>query len=272
MDENEFELIRAGGFAVAIFLALLLQWALPHRRLAASWRENVGLWLVDVAALAAVCGACAWNAAVWTAEHGFGLLAALAVPWPIGAAAVIAALDLVSYLWHRANHRIVLLWRFHQVHHSDTTFTVTTALRFHPGELLFSLPVRLAAIVVLGGPPQAVLAFEVLFTFANLLEHGNIRLPVRLEAALGRGLVTPALHRRHHARQAGDLNSNFGTVFTVWDRLLGTYRSSTSDQMVDTGLPGAATGAVTFGRALAMPFGASVSRPFADDPPDSEAR
>jgi sterol desaturase/sphingolipid hydroxylase (fatty acid hydroxylase superfamily) len=260
MDEREFELVRTAGFAFAIGLALLLQRFLPHRRLAGAWRENVGLWLVDIVVLGVVCGACAWTVAVWARRHGLGLSSAIDAPFPIAAAVTVAALDLVSYLWHRANHRIAVFWRFHQVHHSDTTFTVTTALRFHPGELLLSLPVRLAAIVALGGPPEAVLAFEVLFTFANLVEHGNIGLPVRLEAKLGRVLITPALHRRHHARVVDDLNSNFGTVFVVWDRLLGTYRECTSDRVVDTGLPGAA-GAVTFGRALSMPFAAGVVRP-----------
>jgi sterol desaturase/sphingolipid hydroxylase (fatty acid hydroxylase superfamily) len=202
---------------------------------------------------------------VWAKEQGLGLLGAIDASLPIAAAVTIAALDLVSYLWHRANHRIAFFWRFHQVHHSDTSFTVSTALRFHPGELLLSLPVRLAAIVVLGGPPEAVLAFEVLFTFANLIEHGDIGLPVRLEALLGRVLIIPALHRRHHARLVGDLNSNFGTILAVWDRLLGTYRESTSDRVVDTGLPGAAANAVTFGRALSMPFAAGVGRPFRDD-------
>jgi sterol desaturase/sphingolipid hydroxylase (fatty acid hydroxylase superfamily) len=263
MDEKEFELIRACGFAAAIGLALLLQRVLPHQRLAGGWRENVGLWLVDVAALGAVCGACAWTVAVWATQHRLGLASAIDLPLPVAAAVTIVALDLVSYLWHRANHRMALFWRFHQVHHSDTTFTVTTALRFHPGELLLSLPVRLSAIVLLGGPPEAVLAFEVLFTFANLVEHGDIGLPVRLEATLGRVLITPALHRRHHARLVDDLNSNFGTIFAVWDRLLGTYRPSTSDRTIDTGLPGAA-GAVAFGRALSMPFDATVARPCAD--------
>jgi sterol desaturase/sphingolipid hydroxylase (fatty acid hydroxylase superfamily) len=260
MDQKEFELIRFCGFAAAIGLALLLQRVLPHRRLTGTWRENVGLWLVDIAVLGVACGACAWTVAVWAQQHGFGLGGVIQMPLPIAALLTIAALDLVSYLWHRANHRIGLFWRFHRVHHSDVTFTVTTALRFHPGELLLSLPLRLAAIVLLGGPPQAVLAFEVLFTFANLVEHGDIDLPIRLEAMLGRVLITPALHRRHHARRVDDLNSNFGTIFVIWDRLLGTYRESTSARTVETGLPGA-TGTVTFPRALSMPFAANVRRP-----------
>jgi sterol desaturase/sphingolipid hydroxylase (fatty acid hydroxylase superfamily) len=120
--------------------------------------------------------------------------------WPLVAVPVgIVGLGFVSYVWHRANHRVSFLWRFHQAHHSDSQFTVTTALRFHPGELLLALPVRLLAVVVLGVPVASVIVFEVVFAFASFVEHGNIDLPRRVERALGRVLITPALHRRHPA-------------------------------------------------------------------------
>jgi sterol desaturase/sphingolipid hydroxylase (fatty acid hydroxylase superfamily) len=148
----------------------------------------------------------------------------------------VIALDLVSYVWHRANHVFPTLWRFHQVHHSDQTFTVSTALRFHPGELVLSLPLRLVAVMALGAPVVAVLAFEALFTLANLLEHGDIDVPRPLENALDRVLVTPALHRFHHTRAGLERNHNYGTIFVLWDRLLGTYRASSSAMRVEVGL------------------------------------
>jgi sterol desaturase/sphingolipid hydroxylase (fatty acid hydroxylase superfamily) len=130
------------------------------------------------------------------------------------------------------------LWQFHQVHHSDTTFTVSTGVRFHAGELLLSLPVRLAAVVALGAPAEGVLLFELLFTVANLVEHGDISMPARLEHRLGQVLVTPALHRRHHSKEVTELNTNFGTIFSLWDRWFGTFLASGSDAAVQTGLPG----------------------------------
>jgi sterol desaturase/sphingolipid hydroxylase (fatty acid hydroxylase superfamily) len=123
------------------------------------------------------------------------------------------------------------------VHHADAGFHVTTALRFHPGELLMSVPVRLTAIVLLGVPPIGVLVFEVVFGIANLLEHGNFDLPRRLEPLAQRVLITPALHRAHHVADWRGLDTNFGTVLSGWDRLAGTLRPSDGARRVVTGLP-----------------------------------
>ena len=164
----------------------------------------------------------------------------------------VLGMDLVSYFWHRANHLVPFLWRFHQAHHSDPDYTVTTALRFHPGELLLALPLRLLAIAVLGVPIVAVIVFEVIFALANFCEHGNIDLPLKVERALGRVFVTPALHRRHHGREARLLDTNYGTILSVWDRILGSYGENRSDVRVDTGLPGIESSLGTV-RILALP-------------------
>ena len=137
-------------------------------------------------------------------------------------------------------HEVGFLWRFHRVHHADADYHVSTALRFHPGELLLALPVRLSAIVLLGAPPEAVVAFEVIFGIANVLEHGNFDLPRRFEAALCIALVTPALHRRHHSTERRERDSNFGTILSLWDRLARTFRPAASSQVFPTGLPGLA--------------------------------
>jgi sterol desaturase/sphingolipid hydroxylase (fatty acid hydroxylase superfamily) len=169
---------------------------------------------------------------------GIGLLNDIDAPFAAGIAATVVGLDLVSYAWHRAMHEVGFLWRFHRAHHADANYHVSTALRFHPGELLLALPVRLSAIVLLGAPPEAVVAFEVIFGIANVLEHGNFDLPGRLEGVLCTVLVTPALHRRHHSTERSERDSNFGTVLSVWDRLARTLRPSASVQIFSTGLPG----------------------------------
>ena len=139
------------------------------------------------------------------------------------------------------------------MHHSDAEFTVSTGVRFHPGELLLSLPIRLVAVAALGPSALAVVAFEVIFTIANLVEHGDIDLPLAIERRFGRVCVTPALHRRHHSRRHSELDTNFGTVFVWWDRLLDTYTVSSSGQRIDTGLAELrATPAL--GRALLLPL------------------
>jgi len=214
---------------------------------------NAELWLLNAVLLSVVCGTCACTVARWAAARGIGFLNDVATPRWVGTLLTIVVLDFVSYCWHRANHRIAFLWRFHQVHHSDESFTVSTGLRFHPGELVLSLPIRLSAVALLGAPAATVVAFEIVFTLANLFEHGNIDLPLTLERRLAGLVVTPALHRRHHTRRYPELDSNFGTIFTLWDRWLGTYGPNSSAVRVDTGLPDGES-APNVARALLMPL------------------
>jgi sterol desaturase/sphingolipid hydroxylase (fatty acid hydroxylase superfamily) len=233
-------------------LALLFQRLRPHARLRGSWSVNGSLWFVNLIVLGAACGACACTVARWAADRGVGVLNTVPMPGWLAVPLAIAVLDLVSYSWHRANHRLPFLWRFHQVHHSDPTFTVSTGIRFHPGELLLSLPVRLAAVAMVGASPQAVVFFEIVFTIANLVEHGDIDLPLRFERLMGRVFITPALHRRHHTKSGPDRDTNFGTILATWDRLFGTRADNDSATAIETGLPG--IGAVTLRRVFVLPL------------------
>ncbi len=223
---------------IAIATALALQRIAPHARYRGSARTNLGLWGVNLLVVGTVCGACACTAARFAEQAGLGLFNVIHVPVWTRVIATIAVLDFVSYCWHRANHVIPTLWRFHAVHHSDASFTVSTALRFHPGELLLSLPLRLAAVIAIGATPAAVIAFEAMFALSNYVEHGDIDLPAWLEGRFGRVFVTPALHRLHHARTPTDREHNYGTIFVAWDHLLGTHRTSDSTARVEVGLRG----------------------------------
>jgi len=238
MTESEFAIVRTVGSTLALVAALSLQYWRQQATIGSTRRGNIGLWAVNVLVMGIVCGACACSVARWAAGAGVGLFNAIPAPLWVVVPATILTLDFVAYLWHRANHRLAWLWRFHQVHHSDVAFSVSTGVRFHPGELLLALPVRLAAVALLGAPALAIIAFEIVFTVANLIAHGNISLPGRLERRLAQGLITPALHRRHHSRRGRELDHNFGTIFTLWDRQLGTYVDSASTDRIDIGLPG----------------------------------
>jgi sterol desaturase/sphingolipid hydroxylase (fatty acid hydroxylase superfamily) len=240
LDESAYQLARGAAPLAALGLGLALERLAPHAALRPAWRANLGLWLASTLLAAAACGGCGFAVARWAEAGGFGLLPALGAPAAVAVAATVLGLDLVSYLWHRANHLVPVLWRFHRVHHADTDFHVSTALRFHPGEILLSLPVRVGAIALLGAPPAGVILFEALFGAANVLEHGNYDAPRRAERALARVLITPTLHRRHHVAQAGELDANFGTIFSLWDRAASTLRTSTRDDRFATGLPGCA--------------------------------
>jgi sterol desaturase/sphingolipid hydroxylase (fatty acid hydroxylase superfamily) len=252
MTEAEFQIVKSVGFVSALTLAVAIQRWRPHRALAGSWRANCGLWAINAAVLGAVCAGCACTVSRWASGAGVGLLNQGVVSAWVAIPAAVVGMDLVSYLWHRANHRVRLLWRFHQAHHSDPDYTVTTALRFHPGELLLALPLRLAAVALLGVPIVGVIVFEVIFAFANFCEHGNIDLPLKVERTLGCAFITPALHRRHHSRESRLLDTNYGTIFSFWDRLLGSYGENRSDLRVDTGLPGIESALGTV-KILALP-------------------
>ncbi len=256
MTPSSLDLLRLVGLGAAPCLAFALEHFAPHARLARPWRTNLGLWAVDAAVMRVVCGACGFAVAAWAETHGIGALHALAAPAWLALPLGVAGLDAISYLWHRANHRVAWLWRFHRVHHADRAFQTTTALRFHPGELLLALPLRLLGITALGVSPSGVLVFELVFGAMNLLEHGNFDLPARVERAVQRALVTPALHRLHHAREAADLSSNLGTILSAWDRALGTLRPSSGARVVETGLPGeAGQHEMSLTESLASPFG-----------------
>ncbi|MBW2314044.1 MAG: sterol desaturase family protein [Deltaproteobacteria bacterium] len=253
MTEVEFQIIKGVGFVLALMLAIGLQWLRPHTAVAGSWRVNASLWAANAAFVGVVCGACACTVSRWAGAEGIGLLnLGGASPW-LAIPVSILGLDLVSYAWHRANHVVPFLWRFHQVHHSDPDFTASTSLRLHPGEILLSLPLRLIAVAGIGVPIVGVIVFEVCFAFQNWFEHGNIDLPARFERQWAWLFVTPALHRRHHSRRHAELNSNYGTIFTLWDRRLGTFGPSSSSVSVRTGLPGAEQ-ALGPAAALTLPF------------------
>ena len=252
MSEAEFQIVKSIGFVLALALAIAIQRKRPHRALAGSWRTNTGLWALNAAVLGAVCAGCACTVSRWASGGGIGLLNQGVVSAWVAIPLSVLGMDLVSYFWHGANHRLEFLWRFHQAHHSDPDYTVTTALRFHPGELLLALPLRLVAVAGLGLPIVGVIAFEVIFAFANFWEHGNIDLPLKLERTVGRIFITPALHRQHHSRESRLLDTNYGTIFSFWDRLLGSYAENRSDEWVDTGLPGI-EGALGTLELLALP-------------------
>lgn len=146
-------------------------------------------------------------------------------PW--GLALDLVLLDFLIYWWHRANHVVPLLWRFHEVHHLDRFLDTTSAVRFHFGEVLLSALARAAVIVALGIPFASVIAFEALVLLAALFHHSDVALPPRLEAALARVIITPSIHWVHHHRVRADTDSNYGTVFSFWDPLFAT-RSRTA--------------------------------------------
>lgn len=151
--------------------------------------------------------------------------------WPplLRIASDLILLDIYSYLWHRANHEVPFLWRFHRVHHFDAFLDVTSALRFHPGEVLFSVFIRGLFIVLFDVSFIAIVLFDALVILAAGFHHSNLQLPKSVDDALRRLVVTPNHHRVHHIDNRADTDSNYGTLLSFWDRLFGTYREKPQD-------------------------------------------
>ena len=163
-----------------------------------------------------------------------GMLAADTVLGPGLAIAVsVVLLDLVSYGQHRLLHAVPLLWSVHRVHHSDVDFDYTTAFRFHPIEAVLTNVISFACVALLGVPALALLVHQTLAGGLTVLEHANARIPSPIEAWAGRVFVTPGMHRLHHSAEPHDTDSNFATIFSFWDRWLGTYSPPASGRRDD---------------------------------------
>jgi sterol desaturase/sphingolipid hydroxylase (fatty acid hydroxylase superfamily) len=190
----------------------------------------------------------------------FGLLHQLGIGSWANVLVTVVALDGVTYAWHRAYHGVPVMWRMHRVHHSDLDLDVTSAGRFHLTEMVLSAIFRLGVIAALGASVASVVIFEIVFGLLNQLEHANLRIPEPLETWLRGVFVTPDMHRIHHSQRREETNSNYGTIFSFWDRLFGTYRFGMNQRALTVGLPEyPRRETVTFGKVLAMPFGPSCA-------------
>jgi sterol desaturase/sphingolipid hydroxylase (fatty acid hydroxylase superfamily) len=161
--------------------------------------------------------------AITVGSSRFGLLNRPTVPFVARCLLTLLALDLTKYALHRACHSVRLLWRVHQVHHSDPDFDVSTAFRHHPGEIIFMQGAYLAAIAVLAPPATAVLVAELASSIQSFVMHANASLPGWVEKSLRPIYITPDLHRIHHSAEICEQSRNLGDILPWWDRLFGTY-------------------------------------------------
>jgi len=219
-------LIRFSVFIAIVLAMALLQALFPRRTLHLGyqrWPANLSLLVLDVVMVRLLLPAGAVGAALWAEQTGFGLLHWLSVDGMAAVFVSLILLDLLIYAQHVVFHAVPILWRLHRVHHADQEIDVSTGLRFHPIEILFSMLIKMAVVGLLGAPVAAVLIFEMLLNGMAMFNHSNVRLPLRLDAALRCLLVTPDMHRVHHSVLPQETNSNYGFNLSLWDRLLRTY-------------------------------------------------
>lgn len=228
---------RAAFFGVLLLALALAEWRWPrHRanpRRARRWSTNLGFGLAGALCLRVLLPWLAIDAALWAQQNQIGLLHWLNAPGWAAIALSILALDLMIYAQHRLMHRWHWLWRMHRLHHSDLALDVSSGVRFHPFEIMFSMGLKIAAVLVLCAPAVAVLAFEILLNGFAMFTHTNLAIPEAADRRLRWTLITPDMHRIHHSVAPGEQNSNFGFHVSWWDRLFRSYRDSPSQPQAE---------------------------------------
>lgn len=267
-------------WAALVVLALLLGWEslqpfferFTHDRRTRGRHvvRNLVLGGLNAGVVAIVFVALWLGAAEWAAEHDIGLLnvlhAKLGLPLGAHIVAAVLLLDAWTYTWHRMNHRFAFLWRFHRVHHADAAMDVTTASRFHVGEIVLSSALRIPLIVVLGIYAWELVLYETVMFAVVQFHHANIVLPPRVERALRLVIVTPGMHKVHHSRWQPETDSNYSSLFSIWDRIGRSFRSRPDLENIHMGLD-EFDDEERFGRLMVLPFSRSVRK--ATDPTTS---
>ena len=221
--------IRMGFFFGVLLIMAVWEIAAPRRKLTASktlrWTNNIGLVFFNSFVIRILFPAAAVGVAITAKEQGYGLFNVYEVSPYIAVVASVVIMDFVIYIQHVMVHAIPMLWRLHRVHHADPDYDVTTGARFHPVEIILSMLIKFAAILLLGPPVLAVILFEIILNVTAMFNHGNVGLPPALDRVLRWVLVTPDMHRVHHSVEDDEANSNFGFSLPWWDRLFGTYKN-----------------------------------------------
>ncbi len=228
MLENEAA-IRLGFFLGTLTVLALLERMAPRRVLntpkPARWFANLGIVTVDTLMVRVLFPVLPAGFALLCRQEGWGLLNHFPVPYGIAVFSGVVLLDFFIYIQHVLFHHVPILWRLHGVHHTDLDFDVTTAVRFHPVEILLSMAIKLGVVYLFGLPAMAVILFEIILNSTAMFSHSNLRLPLRLDGVLRLLIVTPDMHRVHHSVIIREHSSNFGFNLSLWDRLFGTYRA-----------------------------------------------
>ena len=224
--------IRLGIFIGLFVLLAACELFVPRRKIHPSknsrWITNWAIVVIDSILVRLLFKTAAVGGAIWAAQEGFGLFNLVAVPYWVAFIACFVVLDFAVWLSHVASHKIPMFWRIHRMHHSDVDFDVTTAIRFHPIEIILSMVWKYAVVLALGAPYACVLVFEILLNGGAMFNHANIKLPLGFDRILRMIIVTPDMHRVHHSVERNETDSNYGFNFSIWDRVFGTYTDQPS--------------------------------------------
>jgi len=235
---------RFGIFLSVYLLAALLESFFPKRP---PTQPRVGRWVINFSLVGInilvqrfTLGAAAYLTAVYSQDHGWGLMSVLSLPFWAEALITFLILDFAIYLQHVMSHALPIFWRLHSVHHADLDIDASSGLRFHPIEIVISILYKSAIVAALGVNPWVVIAFEATLNGAAVFTHANISYPDKLDWILRLLICTPNMHRVHHSTARDEMDTNFGFFLSIWDRFCGTAHHSpprAGHEKVALGLP-----------------------------------
>lgn len=185
---------------------------------------NFILTIVNALLIGLVFASLWLNSTLWATKHDVGLLNLLSLPLWLDTLIAVLLFDIWTYWWHRISHVIPMLWRFHRVHHSDTKMDVTTANRFHFGEITVSSLLRIPIILLIGADIWQLALYEAIMFPVVQFQHANIRLPEKMDRLIRVFITSPAMHKVHHSDYYKETNSNYTSLLSVWDRVFGSFR------------------------------------------------
>ena len=219
--------IRLSAFLGLFGLLALTEWLRPRRKLTVSkgnrWFTNIAIVVIDSVVVRLIFPAAAVGVALWAQSNGYGLFNLIDAPFWLAGLVSIVLLDFAVWFSHLLSHKVPMFWRFHRMHHSDRDIDVSTAIRFHPIEIVLSMIYKVAWVVALGAPAWSVIMFEIILNGVAMFNHSNTKLPLWLDKIARMVIVTPDMHRVHHSSIQRETDSNYGFNFPFWDKMFGTY-------------------------------------------------
>lgn len=203
------------------------------------WPINIGLAVFNMIIMRLTVGGIAYLSAVNAYNQSWGLLNQFQLPIWLTFIITLLFLDFCIYCQHIISHKWKPLWRLHQIHHTDLEIDASTAIRFHPLEIIVSMAYKVACIYLVGANPLSVIIFEVILNGTATFNHSNVNIPIKLDKLLRWIIITPDMHRVHHSTVQSETDSNYGFSISLWDRVFKTYvaEPEKTQTTLDIGLP-----------------------------------
>ena len=230
-------IIEIGALAIVFWLEGLFPLFQGRRERFHHASRNLGIGVLNGLVISLGFAAVTLKSIQIAENHSWGLLRQ--IQWSPLAEGIIAFIlfDLWMYVWHRANHQIPFLWRFHRMHHSDLQLDSTSALRFHTGEIIFSSLLRLIVIPLIGMRFIHLFIYEICLQPIIIFHHSNVALPEKIDRIFRTIIVTPNMHRVHHSQIKDETDSNYSSIFSFWDRIIWSFRKRNDTRTLVYGLP-----------------------------------